>query len=221
MAKGGTYDELRNVLAAGDACLLPFDVPGRTSATLLERPARVASGPAALAIDTDAFVLPCFTVRRRAHVEVDVFEPVDPADFGEPEPLLRHLGDIVSTEIGAHLPQFYPAELPTPERYEEHRRRVAQRAAKRERRAKKLAAHEEVKRRRAEKVAARQEAERRRADKLARRRESDRNKKEKIATREEALRRKTQKRERREAAERRKAEKAAAQSEGKRVSPSS
>jgi hypothetical protein len=103
----------------------------------------VASGATALAIRTGALVLPCFSIRRQLHHEIDVLEPVDPRSFESQEALLARLAATVDGAVAEHLPQLYPSLPPTPERYVARVEKVERRRQASARKAAKVAAREQ------------------------------------------------------------------------------
>lgn len=130
LGKGGAYSQLGAALAGGGACLLPLDVPGGMPTTLYGHPASVASGPAALAFETGALIVPCFTRRRGLHEEVVALRPLDPREHASQAQLLLWLAAVVDSFVRDHLPKLYPSMPPTPERHAAHRSKLELREAK-------------------------------------------------------------------------------------------
>ena len=91
VATGGSYPVLRALLERGEVCLMAVDVPGELEVDLAGRPARVRTGIARLALETGSPILPIVTLRRGWSFVGTIGEPIDPAEFGDPSTLTRHL----------------------------------------------------------------------------------------------------------------------------------
>jgi len=102
----GSFDRILAHLREGHLCHIALDVPGSTPTTFLDKPARLASGPAALAFASGAPVVPVVPRCPGPGLRVRVREPLPPGDFADAAALTRHLADLASADILA-APELY------------------------------------------------------------------------------------------------------------------
>lgn len=74
---------LIELLERGESVVIAFDVPGSAATPFLGRSVPLSGGPATLAFQTGAPVVPVFPERHGTRIDLRIFEPLDPADFGK------------------------------------------------------------------------------------------------------------------------------------------
>jgi lauroyl/myristoyl acyltransferase len=129
--RGGSYPLLRELLRRGEVVWMAGDAPGNVEVDYGGRPARIRTGVGVLALDTRAAVVPAFALRRGSGQIGLLLEPIEPADYDQPEDLsrtvARELGRVVSQEVEqAHMNVFWlwaaasgdllPDDIPVPYR---------------------------------------------------------------------------------------------------------
>jgi lauroyl/myristoyl acyltransferase len=105
--RGGSYEVLRALLRRGEVCWMNWDVGGHTvhPVRLLGRTIHVGGGPARLALETGACVVPAF-VWREADAQVAVlFEAVDPRAVSDESELDSLVASAVEAALGPRLAQ--------------------------------------------------------------------------------------------------------------------
>jgi lauroyl/myristoyl acyltransferase len=95
----GAYELCQALLRQGELCLFPFDVPGSTEATFLDKRAWVRSGVARLALETGAPIVPVFAGREGHRLFVRLEAPIEPEDHPDLDGLVQHLAQVVGGEI--------------------------------------------------------------------------------------------------------------------------
>jgi lauroyl/myristoyl acyltransferase len=108
---------LIELLGGGASVLIAFDVPGSASTPFLGRSVALAGGPATLALRTGASVLPMLPVRNGTRLDVQMFEPLDPADHGDAASLRAAIAGVFERLVLAN-PEivdfaWYPSPLVT------------------------------------------------------------------------------------------------------------
>lgn len=73
-------ERLIELVERGETVGIAFDVPGSAATPFLGRSVALSGGPATLAFQTKAKVLPVITERRGARIDLRMLEPMDPAD---------------------------------------------------------------------------------------------------------------------------------------------
>ena len=106
---GGSFERILARLRAGQVCHIALDVPGGTECVFLDKPARLASGIAALAFASGAAVVPVTAEHPGPGLRVRLGEPLRAASFADPAALTSHLAALASADI-----------LAAPELYHEH-----------------------------------------------------------------------------------------------------
>lgn len=109
VAAEGSYPVVLDHLHRGHLCHIALDVPGSTACVFLDKPARLASGIAALAFASGAPLVPVTPRRPGRGLRVRVGDPIRPQAFATPAALTQHLADVASAAI-----------LAAPECYHEH-----------------------------------------------------------------------------------------------------
>jgi lauroyl/myristoyl acyltransferase len=99
IAAAGSFELVLTRLREGRICQIAVDVPGSTACTFLGRPAKLASGPAALAFASGAPIVPVVPRLRRGKLEVHVLAPLEPASFTDAAALTQRVADIFGPEI--------------------------------------------------------------------------------------------------------------------------
>ncbi len=105
----GSFEWILDRLLQGRRCQIAIDVPGSTACIFLDKPARLASGVAALAFASGVPIVPVHARLSGARLRVRVGDPVRPQSFADPAALTGFLADRASAEI-----------LAAPELYHEH-----------------------------------------------------------------------------------------------------
>lgn len=77
----GPAERLITLLERGESLFIAIDVPGSAATPFLGRSVALDSGPATLAFRTGVKVLPMIAERNGSHVDLRIFEALDPADF--------------------------------------------------------------------------------------------------------------------------------------------
>ena len=72
---------LVDLLERGESVVIAFDVPGSAATPFLGRSVPLSGGPATLAFQTGAKVLPVLPERHGTRIDLRMFEPIDPADY--------------------------------------------------------------------------------------------------------------------------------------------
>lgn len=106
---GGAYPLLRRLLERGETCLIMSDVPGSMRTRMAGKPARVASGPAMLAHETGALVVPVLGTIQVDGPHVQVLEPIDPRTLSGPQEMVDRLAAIFGEHMVRHPEQIEPA----------------------------------------------------------------------------------------------------------------
>jgi lauroyl/myristoyl acyltransferase len=106
---GGAYPVLRRLLERGETCWVMSDVPGSMRTRMAGKPARVASGPAMLAHDTGAVVVPVVGTIHVDGPHVQVLEPIDPRTLSGPQEMVDRLAAIFGEQMVRHPEQVEPA----------------------------------------------------------------------------------------------------------------
>ena len=83
LPRPGTYERSAELLRSGETVCIAFDVVGGMPTGFLGRTIPLASGPARLAIETDALVQPMVVRRREIRPVLRFGAPLDSRDFGD------------------------------------------------------------------------------------------------------------------------------------------
>ncbi|MFL5913174.1 MAG: hypothetical protein ACJ768_21725 [Gaiellaceae bacterium] len=106
---GGSYEVLRALLERGETCMVMCDPPGSMRTRMAGKAARMASGPATLAHETGALVVPVLGLLHFDGPHVEVLEPIDPLTLGGPQEILDRLAEIYGDLMVRHPEQVEPA----------------------------------------------------------------------------------------------------------------
>ena len=74
-------ERLRELVERGASVGIAFDVPGSAATPFLGRSVALTGGPATLAFQTKAQVLPVISERHGTRIDLRMLEPLDPADY--------------------------------------------------------------------------------------------------------------------------------------------
>lgn len=74
-------ERLTELIRAGDTVAIAFDVPGSTATPFLGRSVALASGPASLAFQTGAKVVPVIARRSGVRLRLQILTPIEPTDY--------------------------------------------------------------------------------------------------------------------------------------------
>lgn len=130
-ATGGGFEDALALLREGGKLGLAADVPGSTPVRFFDKPARVRSGIARLALATDASVVPIHGTFRRGRPVAVLGAPIAPRGdvetlmgeiiaaveaplAGRPEAWMPYTGDLWPDRVGAHR-EAYAEDAPHPE----------------------------------------------------------------------------------------------------------
>jgi lauroyl/myristoyl acyltransferase len=105
---GGSYELLRALLERGDTCHVLCDIPGSMRTRMAGKAARLASGPAALACETGAIVLPIVGLLHVDGPHVEILEPIDPRATSGPQEIVDRLAEIYGELMVRHPEQVEP-----------------------------------------------------------------------------------------------------------------
>ena len=106
---GGSYELLRALLERGETCLVMCDPAGSMRTRMAGKAARLASGPARLAHETGALVLPMSGLIHFDGPHIEVLEPIDPKELGGPQEITDRLAEIYGELMVRHPEQVEPA----------------------------------------------------------------------------------------------------------------
>jgi lauroyl/myristoyl acyltransferase len=99
VCSAGSFPVVKAMLEDGEIVLSYFDMPGGTTTEFLGKPVMLSSGTAQLAFQTKALVVPLRARRAGSRVWTDVFEPLDPRDFGSVDELHRAVAAVHERSI--------------------------------------------------------------------------------------------------------------------------
>lgn len=105
--KPGSFEVVRELLRRGELCWMNWDGPGTTAAVFLERPVRVASGIARLALELGTPVIPALVLRRGLGQVAVLGEPVTPGSGDDAAALTARIGADLSARFGPHRAQAH------------------------------------------------------------------------------------------------------------------
>ncbi|MFL5913173.1 MAG: lysophospholipid acyltransferase family protein [Gaiellaceae bacterium] len=105
---GDSYPLMRRLLERRETCWIMSDVPGSARTWMAGKDARVASGPARLAHETGALVVPVLGLLRVDGPHVRVLEPIDPERFSGPQEIVDRLAAIFGEQMIRHPEQLEP-----------------------------------------------------------------------------------------------------------------
>jgi lauroyl/myristoyl acyltransferase len=117
--RGGSYPVLRALLERGKTCYLAFDVIGDVDVRLGGRTAHITSGPAALAIETGAVIVPALVILDGRRPRGKLLAPVAPSGALDEQALTLQVAELLEPEVTARLEQLnaqHYAELWTGDR---------------------------------------------------------------------------------------------------------
>jgi lauroyl/myristoyl acyltransferase len=80
-------ERLIELVESGASVGIAFDVPGSAATPFLGRSVALTGGPATLAFQTKAQVLPVISERHGTRIDLRMLEPIDPADYRDPRSL--------------------------------------------------------------------------------------------------------------------------------------
>ena len=106
---GGSFDLLRALLERGETCLAFCDTPGRMRTHMAGKVAHLASGPAMLAHQTGALVVPIAGLLDTRGPHVEILEPIDPLTVEGPQEIVDRLAGIYGELTVRHPEQVEPA----------------------------------------------------------------------------------------------------------------
>jgi KDO2-lipid IV(A) lauroyltransferase len=109
--KGGAFPLLRTLLGRGELVWIAVDAPGSVTASFAGRRVSVGRGPAALALETGAPVIPAFALRRGLGERGLLLEPIDPRGFKRVEDLAQLLLDVVADVVAREPDQAHTTLL--------------------------------------------------------------------------------------------------------------
>ncbi len=101
----GSYEQILARLHEGRLCHIAVDVPGSTPSVFLDKPARLASGIARLALASGAPIVPAVP-SRPGRLVVRLGEPLRMPGAADPAALTQRLADVASAQILA-APELY------------------------------------------------------------------------------------------------------------------
>jgi len=107
----GAFGSLQALLRQAKTVLISCDTAGSFETTFLGKPARMATGPAALAIETGSPVLPIYQSRSGTQLTVTIGEPLGPVAGEGLEPLQHRVLDYAAREILRAPEQFHSGVL--------------------------------------------------------------------------------------------------------------
>lgn len=99
VCSAGSFPVVKAMLEDGEIVLSYLDMPGGTTTEFLGKPVMLSSGTAQLAFQTKALVVPLRARRAGSRVWTDVFEPLDPRDFGSVDELHRAVAAVHERSI--------------------------------------------------------------------------------------------------------------------------
>ncbi|MFL5913175.1 MAG: hypothetical protein ACJ768_21730 [Gaiellaceae bacterium] len=106
---GGSFELLRALLERGETCFVMCDSPGSMRTRMAGKVARLASGPAMLAHQTGAVVVPVTSVLDTRGLHLEILEPIDPRTLGGPQEMVDRLAEIYGDAMVRHPEQVEPA----------------------------------------------------------------------------------------------------------------
>ncbi len=109
--KGGAFSLLRGLLRRGEVVWIAADAPGAVPAMFRGRSVSVGSGPAALALETGASIVPAFALRSGLGERGLLLEPIDPRDFDSVETLAQSVLDVVGDVVARDPDQAHTTLL--------------------------------------------------------------------------------------------------------------
>jgi lauroyl/myristoyl acyltransferase len=104
--RGDSYPVLRELLRRGAICYLAFDIIGDVEVTLGGRRAGVSGGPAALARDSGARIVPGFVELEGGRQRARLLAPVEPAEHDDAAGLTRAVARALDPQLSAHREQL-------------------------------------------------------------------------------------------------------------------
>jgi lauroyl/myristoyl acyltransferase len=147
-ARGGSFDEVADLLREGALVMIHSDVIGSMSVTLLGQPARIVSGPAELSKASGVPIVPCVVRQRLWRFTVEVNEPIDPRSFPDPTALSGAMIAALEPELKERIHTWYPHPFPSSEWQRKARiKRISKLAAKRDKEQRVIAARRRKQRR--------------------------------------------------------------------------
>ena len=105
---GGAYPVLRRLLERRELCWIMSDVPGSMRARMAGKQAHLASGPAMLAHQTGALVVPVTGLIGLDGPHVRVLEPIDARTLSGPQEMVGRLAEIFGEQMVRHPEQVEP-----------------------------------------------------------------------------------------------------------------
>ena len=106
---GDSYPLLRTLLERGETCYVATDVPGQMRTRMAGKAACLASGPAMLAHETGALVVPLVALLHAGGLRLEVLEPIDPWTLGGPQEIADRLAEIYGDLMVRHPEQVEPS----------------------------------------------------------------------------------------------------------------
>ena len=106
---GGSFELLRALLERGETCCVYCDSPGQMRTRMAGKVAHLASGPAMLAHQTGAVVVPVAALLDTRGPHVEILEPIDPSEMTGPQEIVDRLAGIYGDMMVRHPEQVEPA----------------------------------------------------------------------------------------------------------------
>jgi lauroyl/myristoyl acyltransferase len=108
---GGSYELLRELLERGETCWVVCDVPGQIRTRMAGKTAYLTSGPARLAHETGAAVVPLVALLHADGPHVRVLEPIDARTVSDPQEIVDRLAAIYGELMVRHPEQVEPTSF--------------------------------------------------------------------------------------------------------------